>query len=183
MLQTSFVPDADFLDRDLPGHSNRSVPDRPSRRLKICFISETLHAGVGRHIVDAILELARRGHEVHLVYSPARADPSFVAVLGGLPRVHCEAVRMPRAIGLDDISAFRASRRYVRSNGPFDIIHGHSSKGGGYARLLRLSVSAPVLYTPNAFATRSPGLSPIKRLAYRALELVFSQVTERNISR
>jgi glycosyltransferase involved in cell wall biosynthesis len=181
MPRTSLAPRADPLDRDLPSCCRHPASRRPSRRLKMCFISETLHAGVGRHVADAISELSHRGHEVHLIYSPIRADPFFVATLGDLPKVHCEAVRIPRAIGLDDISAFRAIKRYVLSSGPFDIIHGHSSKGGGHARLLRLFVSTPVLYTPHAFATLSPGLSTIKRLAYRALELIFSQVTERII--
>src|SRR5262245_7031742 len=74
-------------------------PRVPSDRLKICFISETLQAGVGRHIVDVAPALSRRGHEVHLIYSPIRADPAFVSAIKTRSNVRCHAVAMPRAIG------------------------------------------------------------------------------------
>src|SRR5262245_16008739 len=93
---------------------------RLSSALKVCFISETLHAGVGRHIVDAVTGLSDRGHEVHLLYSPIRLDPEFLALLVSLPNVICHAVPMPRAIGWNDIRAFKQIAAYVRDNGPFD---------------------------------------------------------------
>jgi glycosyltransferase involved in cell wall biosynthesis len=180
MLRNPLAPNTDLPDRDL-GMNIRAIANPSSVHLKICFISETLHAGVGRHIVDSIAELSRRGHEMHLIYSPARADPAFVTTLSDLPQVHCEAVHMPRSIGFDDISAFRKIKHYVLSNGPFDIIHGHSSKGGGYARLLRPFTSTPVLYSPHAFATLSPVSSAPGRLAYRGIELALARLTARII--
>jgi glycosyltransferase involved in cell wall biosynthesis len=149
------------------------------RRLKICFISEPLHAGVGRYVVDAVSELARRGHEVHLLYSPIRVEPEFLSQLHHLPNVYCEPVLMPRAIGIGDISAFRAINGYVQTKGPFDIIHGCSSKGGGYARLLKLFGRGPVLYSPQAFITFSPVVRGAKRLFYRVLERVFARLTDK----
>src|SRR5262245_21887596 len=62
------------------------------RPLKICVISETVHAGVGRHIVDSISALALRGHEVHLLYSPIRLDTEFLAALEKLPNVRCASI-------------------------------------------------------------------------------------------
>jgi len=149
------------------------------RHLKICFVSEPLHAGVGRYVVDAVSELANRGHEIHLLYSPIRVEPEFLAQLHGLANVHCEAVLMPRAIGAADISAFHAIHSYVRAKGPFDIIHGCSSKGGGYARLLKLFGCGPVLYSPQAFITFSPLVRGPKRLFYRGLERMLARLTDR----
>lgn len=149
----------------------------PSGRLKICFISETLHAGVGRHIVDAICALSERGHEIHLLYSPIRMEAQFLATIQQQKNVHCEAVTMPRAIGRDDVSAFIHIRTYVRIHGPFDIIHGHSSKGGGYARLLRFSAAGAIVYTPHAFSTLSPVTGTAKRLTYGMIEAALARLT------
>ncbi len=149
------------------------------RPLKICFISEPLRAGVGRHLVDLIDALAKRGHEVHLLYSPTRMNPSFLDAIGHAPNVRCEAVPMPHAIGGGDIAAFRRIKRYVRANGPFDVIHGHSAKGGGYARLLRLFGFGRVVYTPHAFITASPAISWMKRLGYHAIESILARLTDR----
>ena len=74
------------------------IGSRPlGRRLKICFIAETVHAGVGRHIVDAIRGLSERGHEVHLLYSPTRVDSEFLSAIERQRNVHCWAIPMPRA--------------------------------------------------------------------------------------
>ena len=155
----------------------------PERRqhLRICYISETLHAGVGRHILEIICLMAQRGHEIHLLYSPIRMEETFLRIITKQPNVHCTAIPMPRAVGWGDVSAFAQIKRHVRKSGPFDIIHGHSSKGGGYARLLRLFGAAPIIYTPHAFITFSRVVSPRMRLIYRMLEAGLVRLTDRVI--
>jgi len=170
----------DFLDPDFA--STASVPaTNPIQRLRLCFIAETVHAGVGRHLVDSITGLCERGHEVHLIHSPTRTDPQFLSALKSLANVRCYAVPMPRAIGPKDLPALKRILRYVREQGPFDIIHGHSSKGGGYARLLKLFGYGPVLYSPHAFITMSPLLSRSKRSLYRSLEWLLAGLSDRVI--
>jgi glycosyltransferase involved in cell wall biosynthesis len=159
----------------------RHARDQAAGRLRICFISETIHAGVGRHIADAIRALSDRGHCVHLLYSPIRLDPALLAAIQEKSTARCVAIAMPRAIGPGDGPAFRQILRYIRTEGPFDIIHGHSSKGGGYARLLRFFLATPIIYTPHAFITLSPVTRPAKRLAYGAIEAVLARLTTRVI--
>jgi glycosyltransferase involved in cell wall biosynthesis len=151
----------------------------PFRPLKVCFITEPLHAGVGRFVGDAVAELARRGHEIHVIYSPVRVEPEFLAGLMRLTNVRCRAIPMPRAIRFADIRAFWAVQSYVRANGPFDIVHGCSSKGGGYARLLKLLRPGPVLYSPQAFVTMSPVVRGAKKLFYRVIEKSLALLTDR----
>jgi len=154
-------------------HQAPALPEEAAQhasRLRICFISETMHAGVGRHIVDAISGLAERGHEIHLLYSPIRLQPEFLATIKEQRNVHCEAIAMPRAIGAGDFAVVRRIRRYLVGEGPFDVIHGHSSKGGGYARMMRLYGLGPIVYTPHAFITMSPLKRGAKQHLYRALE-------------
>jgi glycosyltransferase involved in cell wall biosynthesis len=163
----------------LPTPGGQPHPGR--RRLKLCFITETLHAGVGRHVAETIEELAGRGHEIHLLYSPLRSDRRFLRTLANLENVYCQQVTMHRALGLGDFASFREIRKYVRQHGPFDIIHGHSSKGGGYARLLKPFSRSALIYSPHAFVTRSPVLGRSKRALYSVLEWILAGLTDRVI--
>jgi glycosyltransferase involved in cell wall biosynthesis len=180
MLRTSGALRTGLPDRNatVPFHvgSQKTLP-----QLKNCFITETLHAGVGQHIVDSITELSRRGHEIHLIYSPIRCETKFLAKLVSQANVYCVPVPMRREIGLADIAAFAAIKNYVRAKGPFDIIHGHSSKGGGYARLLKLVGARTIAYSPHAFVTLSPVVGQMKRLIYRWLEWSLARITDRII--
>ena len=148
------------------------------KRLKICFIQEPLHAGVGRHTVDVARDLAARGHEIHVIYSPIRLEQRFLTELGEHPRIHCHAVKMQPGLCLGDIQAFWRVKNYVRQNGPFDIIHGESSKGGGFARLLKLFGAKHVLYSPHAFVTLSPVLPLAKRRLFVAIEWLLSHLSD-----
>jgi glycosyltransferase involved in cell wall biosynthesis len=176
MLRTAVAPNLE--PRDRVAGALRATGAGRGEGLRLCFIAETFHAGVGRHIADTIPELSRRGHEVHLLYSPIRYEQQFLDRVGHLPGVCCKAIPMPRGIGVADIGAFAAIRNYVRANGPFDAIHGHSSKGGGYARLLKLFGAPAVLYSPHAFVTLSPGASPWKKTLYATLERTLAQLTD-----
>ncbi len=131
--------------------------------------------------MDAVSTLSERGHEIHLLYSPIRIDPDFLGTLMKRPNVVCRAIPMQRAIGWNDVAAFKSIAAYVRKKGPFDVVHGHSAKGGGYARLLKLVGRQPVLYSPHAFITSSPLLGPRKRAMYRFIEAVLAKLTDRVI--
>lgn len=143
---------------------------------RILFLVEAAGAGVGRHVADLSSGLARKGCEVHVLYSPTRADRAFVERMEEEAKrsgVVVRTVPMKRNINpLADFRALYAVRRYLRRNGPFDIIHGHSSKAGALGRLLRLTriQRTPVVYTPHALATLSPGLSAVMRRIYGGIE-------------
>lgn len=153
-------------------------PQRGSRALRICFIQEPLHAGVGRHTVDVARELANRGHEIHVIYSPVRLEPQFLSDLSGHPRIHTHPIAMKPGLCPADARAFWQVQRYIRRNSPFDIIHGESSKGGGFARLLKLFGARKVLYSPHAFITLSPRLPFTKRWIFQSIEVLLSHLTD-----
>lgn len=154
---------------------------RPGR-LKICLLSEPLHAGVGRHVVDLASGLADRGHDVHVIYSPIRLQPEFLARISESPGIRTMSIAMRREVGTHDLRAFELVRRYIREHGPFDILHGHSSKAGAYARLLKLAgTQAAVLYTPHAFITMSTSMTKIKRRAFGLIEWTLAGLTDRLI--
>jgi len=167
-----------YLDFDRTSESQPLPIRDDARRLKICFIQEPLHAGVGRHTVDVARDLAARGHDVHVIYSPVRLDKNFLSELGSHPRIHCHAIEMQPGLCLGDVRAFWRVKDYVRKNGPFDIIHGESSKGGGFARLLKLFGAKNVLYSPHAFVTLSPVLPLAKRRIFTAIEWLLSHLSD-----
>src|SRR4029079_12057804 len=63
----------------------------------------------------------------------------------------------------------------IRTHGPFDLIHGHSSKGGALARLAARWLGIPSIYTPHAFVTLDPTLPRWKRALYGRIERWLAQ--------
>ena len=73
-----------------------------------------------------------------------------------------------------DLSAAWKVRRYLRKFGPFDAIHGHSSKGGAIARVAAFGTGVPAFYTLHGLIMMDPGLARWKRLLYMTIELGLS---------
>ena len=106
--------------------------------MRVAIMTEASSAGVGRHVIDLCTALAENGDEVHLLYSTGRLDKAFEDGLNKLgARVRSTVIEMQRAPHTTDVKALRALKQYVRDHGPFDVLHGQSSKGGALARLLR----------------------------------------------
>jgi hypothetical protein len=136
-------PTSKFLKRNVePGNSP----------LRICHVLEASGAGSGQ----AVLALARRGlsrgDDVTLVYAPDRAEPAFVAALSALPGLKTHSIPMQRKVGGRDI--FDGWRLYclLRRIGPFDFIHGHSSKAGVLARIANISLPGTTIIRRTASA-------------------------------
>lgn len=147
--------------------------------MRVLILLEASGGGAGRHVLDLSLGLAERGLEVHLAYSPLRLAEPFRS---GLPRLREAGVRllevpMRRAPHPSDLKALFFLLRYARREGPFHLIHGHSSKGGALARLLGLLLGVPVLYTPHGVVTLSPFLKPSERLLYGLMERLMAPLT------
>lgn len=140
--------------------------------MDILLVVEAASAGVGRHVIDLALGLTRAGHRARLVYSPLRMDAAFGLGLDGLVRlgVKVQAVAMRRAPHPCDLAAVLAIRRVIRSQGPFAVIHGHSSKGGALARLAAWGLPGARVYTPHAMFTMDDTLPAAARWAFGAVE-------------
>jgi glycosyltransferase involved in cell wall biosynthesis len=125
---------------------------------------------VGRHVLDLLKGLIDHGWDTHLIYSPLRMSMDFQQAIE--PRTGLTAVSLPirRSIHPEDVIALREVVHYVRRCGPFDLIHGHSSKGGALARLAGRICGVPSVYTPNALVTMNPELGHIKSRVYRVAE-------------
>jgi len=138
--------------------------------LRILEVLEPSGGGSGRHFVDLCAGLKARGHHVTAVYSPVRAEERFVQELSALDLDDMIALPMLRSVGPKDFSAWRGLMRIIDRKGPFDIIHGHSSKAGALVRMRLPGPHVPRIYTPHAFRTMDPTLSSKARLVFGTIE-------------
>ena len=152
------------------------------KRPRVLLIVESSGAGTGRHVLDLADGLLRRDCEVHLIYTTGRIDQMFrerLAEIEGLPSM---ALAMRTAPTPGDVRAVKKVRRYLREFGPFDVIHGHSSKGGAIARLAALGSRARAFYTLHGLIMMDPGLALWKRAFYQGIEWALSFRTAKIIA-
>ncbi|AYG65791.1 MULTISPECIES: glycosyltransferase family 4 protein [unclassified Rhizobium] len=140
------------------------------KRLSLLQVLEPSGGGSGRHFLDLCRAMQHRGHSVTAIYSPVRAEPAFVAELESIGVDNVVPLAMRRAPGPWDLTAWWQLRKIAAVHGPFDLIHGHSSKAGALTRLRLPGRHVPVLYTPHAFRTMDPTLGTKGRLIYGGIE-------------
>lgn len=159
-----------------------AAPQQPGRPLSILQVLEPSGGGSGRHFIDLCGGLAARGHAVTAVYSPVRAETRFVDDLLSRNLDRVLALPMQRAVGPWDAISWWRLRGIIAREGPFDIIHGHSSKAGALTRLRLPGRHTPRVYTPHAFRTMDPTLGSKGRMVYGAVErLLGRHLSERII--
>ena len=142
-------------------------------KLRIAHVFRAPLGGLFRHVVDLAAEQASRGHEVGVFFDSGglceRVETALARVPGGLALGvgTCPIHRNP---GFQDIVAFARFSRWLREGRP-DVVHGHGSKGGVYARLSAYSGTpgAPIrAYTPHGGSFNYRPGSPAHRLYMQA---------------
>lgn len=145
-----------------------------TRRLRTLQVIEATGAGVGRHVRGLSASLVALGHEVSVAYSPHRCDEAFERFISdkrsGIRFFPLELGREV-SVASDPVSVLRLMR-LIRREGPFDIVHGHSSKGGAIGRLAGRFTGVPTVYTPHSLIMASPDLSSAKLRVYNLMERV-----------
>ncbi len=148
--------------------ANKPLENR--RPLRVLLVTQASGGGVGRHFLDLARELTAEGVQVTGIYAPRKLDTLFRSRLaaGGLPPMH--QMTMRRAIHPLDAADLWRLIRVIRRLGPFDLIHGHSSKGGALARLAARRLGIPSVYTSHAMVTLDPTLAAWQWYVYRRIE-------------
>ncbi len=130
--------------------------------------------GVGRHLCGLSAGLAENGHRVTMVYAPHDIDQAlqkFVQRKKG--EIRFAPLEIRREISpASDLRALMELRRIIKRDGPFDIIHGHSAKGGTLARAAGRLSGIPAFYTPNSLISSSPETPRSSAAFYNWIERV-----------
>lgn len=150
--------------------------------MKVLLIIEAALGGSGRHVLDLAEGLMARGETVHLAYSPLRADYRFTTGLASLRKARsefrCHSIPITRELSVSDFRSYLQVTGYVRRHGPFDVIHGHSTKAGFLARVLLRRRGARFVYTPHGLMTLDPAVTGVRRRAVCLLESALSSLSD-----
>jgi len=152
------------------------------RRLRILHVFRAPLGGLFRHVVDLAGEQVARGHDVGLFFdSDARGEPvarALARIDGGLSLgVWGASIRRNPHPG-DALAALRLIR-IVDAIKP-DVVHGHGSKGGLYARAPGLARPrrGPVrAYTPHGGSFNFPS-GPLASSLYMGVERLLTRATD-----
>lgn len=138
---------------------------------RVLLLTQPTGGGAFRHVSDLAAGLARRGHEV-LLGAPLTALPAGI---------DAELVPIPMRRALAPTSDLRAVAGLVEAlhRTKPNLVHAHSSKAGGLARLARLTAPRlPVIYTPHGYAFAGHFGSAHQR-RYRAIERALAPLATR----
>ncbi len=83
---------------------------------------------------------------------------------------------MRRVPSLSDLASIRELRQYLRGEGPFDLIHCHSTKAGIVGRLSAAGLPVKSVYTPHGFFTMDHSNSAFARRVAARTESLLSKM-------
>jgi glycosyltransferase involved in cell wall biosynthesis len=106
-------------------------------KLKVVHVFRAPLGGLFRHVVDLAAEQSARGCEVGMFFDGDARCPRVEAALARIPGGLKLGVAMAPIHRNPGFSDFAAMARFVAWLGRVkpDVVHGHGSKGGAYARL------------------------------------------------
>ena len=128
--------------------------------------------GLSRHLRSLCQALIAQGHQLTVAYTPHALDRSFQRFLVDREKeIRVVPITIRREISpVSDLRAVVQLLRLIKKEGPFDVIHGHSSKGGTIARVAGRRFGIPTVYTPHALIMSSPEISRLRGTVYTLIE-------------
>jgi glycosyltransferase involved in cell wall biosynthesis len=142
--------------------------------MKILEVLESSGGGVGRHVRGLCQDLIAQNQQLAVAYATHRADALFNQFVVD----HQDEIRfVPLAVGRKispraDARATLQLMRFIEKEGSFDVVHGHSAKGGAIARIAGRRFNIPTVYTPHGLIMSSPETSTLRGAFYTSIECV-----------
>ncbi len=158
--------------------SNEAQTDK----LRIVHVFRAPLGGLFRHVVDLAAEQSARGCEVGMFFNSGGNCPRVAAALARIPgglKLGVGMAAIQRNPGISDVFAMARLLAWLRKVKP-DIVHGHGSKGGVYARLSGLAGprgGAIRAYTPHGGSFNYRPGKPLHR-AYMLAERLMAPMTD-----
>ena len=119
--------------------------------MRVVHVFRSPVGGLFRHVCDLVEAQNNAGMQIGIICDTlAGGDYSnrLIASLEERCSLGVHRFAMPRMPSLADFSNTRRATDLVRQMNP-DILHGHGSKGGLYARLAGRRIGKPSIYTPH----------------------------------
>ncbi len=140
--------------------------------MRLLEVVEACSAGVGRHVRGLCVGLVDQGHQLTVVYSPGRVDERFERFIADWQnKIRFVPFEVGREVSpVSDLRGLIALLRLIKCGGPFDVVHGHSSKAGAVARIAGRICGIPTVYTPNSLIMSSPEISELEEAVYTWIE-------------
>jgi len=138
--------------------------------------------GVARHVIDLAYGLKKIGHEVFIIHNNiSNEEIKHNLLLLSSMGVNTKEINFRRNVSTIDILAVLRIYFYIFKVGNFDVIHGHSSKGGFYARLIGIFLRTKIIYTPHAFFSMNSNLNFLQGTFFKKIEFLMSKFTNKII--
>ena len=139
------------------------------RVLEVIGISR---GGSGLHVSRLSRDLALQGHRVTVAYAQHGIDSLFRRFVEEWSyAIRFVPLELPREVApVADLRNLTRLVRLILREGPFDVIHGHSAKGGALARIVGRLCGIPTVYTPHSFISSSPEISRMEKAIYSNIE-------------
>jgi glycosyltransferase involved in cell wall biosynthesis len=151
-------------------------------KLKIVHVFRAPLGGLFRHVVDLAAEQRARGHDVGMFFDGAGLCPRVREALARIPgglTLGVATTPIRRDPTLTDFAALARFIAYLARVKP-DVVHGHGSKGGAYARLSALAPlgGRPIrAYTPHGGSFNYRPGTPLHR-GYMLAEKLMAPLTD-----
>jgi glycosyltransferase involved in cell wall biosynthesis len=145
--------------------------------MKVLQVVEATSAGVGRHVRGLCEYLIAQDHQLTVAYAPHRMDEQFRQFVANYQnKISFVPLRVGRKISsASDLQAVVQLMRLIRHKGPFDVVHGHSAKGGAIARIAGRCSGVPTVYTPHSLIINSPTISRAQATLYTLIERILGR--------
>jgi glycosyltransferase involved in cell wall biosynthesis len=156
----------------------------PHRKIRVLQVVEAIGGGVKRHLMSLLETIDRERFEIEVAGPELRPEKgegekyaSELAELG----VRFHPIDMRWVISLRQDTAALARLWWLIRREGYDVVHGHSSKGGFLARAAGWLTGTPTVYTPHGlyFLRFPPGP---RRFIYRSLERIARLFTTRFVA-
>jgi glycosyltransferase involved in cell wall biosynthesis len=158
------------------------APSEPqASKLRIVHVFRAPLGGLFRHVVDLAAEQSARGHDIGMFFDSDARCPRVEAALARIPgglRLGLKAAPIHRNPGGNDLVAMARFAAFIRRTAP-DVVHGHGSKGGLYARLSAITNPNVALraYTPHGGSFNYRPGTAVNR-AYMLAERALAPLTD-----
>lgn len=143
---------------------------------RVLLVFEPPDGGVAEQVLQLARLLPQQG------WATAVAGPADAAIYPALTQEGIATTRLDIDRGIDPRRYLRSGRQLTTllHDGGFDIVHAHSSKAGGLARLAAKVAGVPAVYTPHCYAFVGPQ-GAARRVAVRAVERGLAPLTAATI--